>query len=542
MPDPLAAALRARTHTPQTQPIPGRETDMTANDAGGYTFGVDLWTRLHRFLVLGTDGGTYYTSEAKLTADNASVVFKAVADDGLRVVDHIRTLSDSGDTPKQQPLLFTLAVACAADDDRVQEAAFAAMPAMCRTATQLFMWNDYLEQLRGRGPRVNKAIAAWYNRDEVGAVAYQMVKYRQRGGWTHRDMLRLAKPKPASDEHQHLFAWATRGTPADPLPLVDAYSRVNEPGVQPGRAADLIHQFGLPWEAIPDRLLNEPVVWDALLPTLGATAMLRQLPRLSRIGLISQWGGHVPTALERLVDVEFLRRGRVHPVAVLNALYGYASGVSASGGEHPVSRKVVELLDQAFLASFRTIIPAGKRTLLALDVSGSMTWHRLPKLPGLTPRDAAAAMAMATVRTEPETIVVAFAMGDGAASGGRGINRLGNITASTQLLDVIRITGDQRAGGTDCSLPMLWAGHQRLANVDTFVIYTDNETWGGAMHPSQALAQYRQWSGHDARMAVVAMEATDFTIADSADSGQLDLAGFDAAAPAILSAFSRGDV
>jgi hypothetical protein len=58
--------------TPQTQPIPGAGQVMNA--AGGYAWAVDNWTRLDRFLVLGTEGGTFYTSERALTVQNAQAV------------------------------------------------------------------------------------------------------------------------------------------------------------------------------------------------------------------------------------------------------------------------------------------------------------------------------------------------------------------------------------------------------------------------------------------------------------------------------------
>jgi hypothetical protein len=74
--------------------------------------------------------------------------------------------------------------------------------------------------------------------------------------------------------------------------------------------------------------------------------------------------------------------------------------------------------------------------------------------------------------------------------------------------------------------------------VDTFVVYTDNETWAGSTHPHQALRAYRDWSGIDARLVVAGLTATDFTIADPADPGMLDIAGFDAALPALLTDFS----
>jgi 60 kDa SS-A/Ro ribonucleoprotein len=84
-----------------------------------------------------------------------------------------------------------------------------------------------------------------------------------------------------------------------------------------------------------------------------------------------------------------------------------------------------------------------------------------------------------------------------------------------------------------------------LANkipVDTFVIYTDNETWSGKIHPFQALRQYRERMGIDAKLIVSAFSATEFTIADPSDRGMLDTVGLDASLPGLLNAFSRGDV
>jgi 60 kDa SS-A/Ro ribonucleoprotein len=76
--------------------------------------------------------------------------------------------------------------------------------------------------------------------------------------------------------------------------------------------------------------------------------------------------------------------------------------------------------------------------------------------------------------------------------------------------------------------------------IDTFVVYTDNETWAGSIHPHQALASYRRATGIPARLVVVGMAATEFSIADPSDAGMLDIAGFDGAVPSMIGDFSRG--
>jgi 60 kDa SS-A/Ro ribonucleoprotein len=75
--------------------------------------------------------------------------------------------------------------------------------------------------------------------------------------------------------------------------------------------------------------------------------------------------------------------------------------------------------------------------------------------------------------------------------------------------------------------------------VDTFVVYTDNETWAGKVHPVAALRDYRRKSRIAAKLIVVGMTSTGFSIADPSDGGMLDVVGFDSAAPAVIADFAR---
>lgn len=93
-------------------------------------------------------------------------------------------------------------------------------------------------------------------------------------------------------------------------------------------------------------------------------------------------------------------------------------------------------------------------------------------------------------------------------------------------------------GGTDCALPITWA-EQQGRQYDTVIIYTDNETWAGDVHPHQALVRCRERTGIDARLVVMGMTANDVSIADPQDPGMLGVAGFDSAAPSLTADFSR---
>lgn len=100
--------------TPQTQPIPG--TAQVQNNAGGFSWKLEKWDQLTRFLVLGSAGGTYYVTPRKLTLENAQVVIDCIKEDGVRAVREIVDVSLKGRAPKQDPGIFALALACTHGD------------------------------------------------------------------------------------------------------------------------------------------------------------------------------------------------------------------------------------------------------------------------------------------------------------------------------------------------------------------------------------------------------------------------------------------
>src|SRR5688500_3223009 len=121
--------------TPQSAAIPG--TSQVPNSAGGFAFAVDDWTRLDRFLILGSEGGTFYAGERKLTRENAQAVLRCLQLDGRRVVNRIVEISDAGRAPKNDPALFALALAAKLGDADTRRAAFAALPRVARIGTHL---------------------------------------------------------------------------------------------------------------------------------------------------------------------------------------------------------------------------------------------------------------------------------------------------------------------------------------------------------------------------------------------------------------------
>ena len=532
--------------TPQSEPIPG--TSQVPNSAGGHAWPLDDWARLDRFLVLGCEGGTYYVGERELTIENAQIVQRCIAADGIRTVDRIVAISEAGRAPKNDPAIFSLAMAAKLGDELTRRAAYAALPKVCRIGTHLMHFAEFAQGFGGWGRGMRKAVGSWFNGKPAGDLAFQLAKYQARDGWSNRDLLRLAHPRAASPSHDRLFAWAVKGelpdgAAEDPAcALIVAMTELNKmDDVLAG--AKLIRERRIPRECVPTQWLTFPEVWDALLESMPMTAMIRNLATMTRVGLVTSQSAAAKTIAAALRDPQRLAKARVHPIGVLSALMTYKSGrgVRGSGTWEPVA-SIVDALDAAFYASFGIIEPAGKRMLLALDVSGSMGAGVVAGVPNLTPRVASAAMALVTAATERDHTFIAFTSASGGyggkwGGGDSGITTL-SISPRQRLDDVVRAVEALPMGGTDCALPMIWAQKHRV-DVDTFCVYTDNETWAGSVHPAQALRAYRDARGIPAKLVVVGMTSNGFSIADPNDAGMVDVVGFDTSTPPVIADFAR---
>lgn len=517
------ATLFNRKNTPQSRPIPG--TDQVPNSAGGYAWAVDGWAQLDRFLILGSDCGTYYIAPRKLTEQNAKHVIELLKVDGERVVNRVVEVSQKGLAPKNDPAIFALALAASMGDEKTRALALQALPSVARTGTHLFAFAAAVDGLRGWGRGLRKAIGRWYSEKDPSALEYQLLKYKQRDGWSNRDLLRLAHPKPVSDGHRALFKWAVSGEIGGEMPLVEAAQTLKALDVK--EAAELIREKRIPREALPTELLNEAAVWEALLQDMPLTAMIRNLGNLSKCGLLAVGSEAADKVVAELANVERLKKARVHPIAILAAQVTYASGKGARGdGQWAPVPSVVDALNQAFYAAFANVRATGKNIVLGIDVSGSMAGTRVNGLPNLECRQAAGAMALVTMATEKVVTPMAFDTKSYPLA----------LSAKQRLDDVVKVLEKTGGGGTNCALPIQYAIDNKV-EADAIVIYTDSETWYGSKHPAQAMGEYRAKSGIAAKLVVVAMASNRFTVGDTGDPLTLNVVGFDASVPDVIAQF-----
>jgi 60 kDa SS-A/Ro ribonucleoprotein len=530
---------------------------MTQNYAGAYAFKADKWTRLNRFLTIGSQGGTYHAGDRQVTLDNLQAVQECIDEDGVRVVREVVEISDKGRAPKNDQAVMALAYCIKKGDLATRREAELAVNKVCRIGTHISQFAEAVDTFGydpknngkgtggGWGPIVMRSMANWYNSRTPDQVAYQAVKYQQREGWSHKDLIRLSHVTRHSDSksltggNSAVYGWILDRNErvkfnGDKPRILEGFERIQ--GVtDPKVAAGLIRDYRLPREVVPTQLLNSTEVWEALLEQMPMTALIRNLGKMSSIGLLgplSEWTGSVSS---QLTDREALRKARVHPINLIVALRTYSLGHGIKGDlEWSVNQQIINALDDAFYASFENLEPINKRVLIAIDKSGSMRSSASATV--LSAMECAAIMAMATVRKSNNYHIVGY---DAENQGWGGGDRSGlvelNINPHQRLDDIVKNLPHD-GGGTDASLPARWARKNKI-KVDAICLYSDGESWKGHTHASQEMDNYRRYVGSRVAFCTCDTVANATMLTDNLDGDAFHCAGFDEQAPSLIQNF-----
>lgn len=548
----------SRVRTPQQEPIPG--STQVANSAGGFSWQITPWQKLERFLILGAEGGTFYAREADLVKQSHDATVACLKENGLQAVQLIQDVSFTGRAYKNDPAVFALALATVHGNQETREAAYAALPKVCRIGTHLFHFAEYVSAMRGWGRGLRKAVARWYLERSPESLALQAIKYQSRDRWSHRDLLRLAHPATDSAATDAVLHWIACGmefgdrkvkrrvngvtqtyaSSRDELPkVIEAFEKAKTASEK--ELVKLITEHNLPREAVPTEKLASKAVWEALLERMPMTAMIRNLGKMTSIGLVGTFSAAEKRIVGQLSDAEALQKARIHPMQVLLAAKVYGQGHGDKGSlKWSPSQRIMVALDQAFYDSFKNVKPIGKPTLFAMDVSSSMMGSKIAGT-CISAAEGSAALVLVHATIEPENVEVRGFCHE--------LRKL-NIRKGMTLQEAMTEAWQHGFGSTDCSIPYEWLINNRI-KVGGVVVTTDSETGsasysslsgrGAQRHPFQALQSYRSQFVPDCRNVVMGMTASDFTINSPDDRFGMDVVGFDANVPGVVADFIRGE-
>ena len=163
------------------------------------------------------------------------------------------------------------------------------------SARELFEFVDTARRERGWGRALRERVAAWYLDRPVAEVAADILECSEHKGYTHRDLLRLAHPRPDTPARNALFQWASQGslghlaTPdliAGELRQVYAVERLK--GADEREALMLIEQYSLSPDMVPQEWRRSGAVWESLVERMNPGELARNLMALADAGVLAE--------------------------------------------------------------------------------------------------------------------------------------------------------------------------------------------------------------------------------------------------------------
>lgn len=241
-------------------------------------------------------------------------------------------------------------------------------------------------------------------------------------GYRFGDILNLvhAAPDPAKAWQGELFRYALdrRHHPEDAVPPVSnrtltAHRALMDLPVAERRAvvtgpggADRLAAAGMTWEALAGWLQGpmDAAVWEAVIPSMGAMALVRNLRNFDEAGVSDAVAAEVAARISDPVAVEASRQ---FPFRYLAAY------------QHAPSLRWAYPLEQALGHSLANIPALPGRTLILVDRSGSM-WAPLSDRSQLNRADAAAVFGTALALRAADADLVEFGTSSAAVPHRRG--------------------------------------------------------------------------------------------------------------------------
>lgn len=502
----------------------GQSASTVTNYAGGVVHRASNDALLERYLSLGV-AGTYYVSSQRVaqeTIDGLSRISKQ------QRVEHLRKITDysvNGKASSDDNIMIALAAFYPRNDaakeyrDAYKDAFFACI----RTGTHMLLWAQYHRQLNvSFGRFARKLVSDWY----ATQSAYNLLKYKSRYTWTHFDVWALTHPK-LGDQAKSFSNWLRTKETGD-VRILEIYNQVLAANSEE-EVARLVEDHQLTHEFVPKRWHNSRRVWEVMYHNLPLTALLRNLNKLSVLGID-------PTDRLARITTNYIKQSKAHPLVIFNALKIYSSGRGGLGKlRWSPLQSVVDQLERIMDETFTVFPRTNKRIMINLDVSRSMSSPAKQGSP-VSSLEVCTVIALAFAKSAPNAQFFAFS---------------DTFTPFPVLpTDTIRSITERanymNFGNTNCDIPILYALERKIP-FDAFMVMTDSETWirtnksdlvrlgivgenyrynNNADIFGALLAAYRRRVVADAKNVVYATSSSEFTLNDPNDMLGLDVCGF----------------
>lgn len=302
-------------------------------------------------------------------------------------------------------------------------------------------------------------------------------------GYRFGDVLNLTHAKAKADWQANLYSYILdrrygRDEAApEPLGMIAANWMLRERAEEDPSAlldAEVLRAAGMTWEdalSLAGGRVDKAALWEALIPSMGYMALLRNLRNFDESGVSDEAAAAVAA---KLADADEVSRSRQFPMRFLSA---YRAAPSLRWGH---------ALEKALDASLSNVPELEGRTLVLVDTSGSMG-AQFSRDGSLMRWDAATVFGLALARRCKAADVVSF-------SGGWYGRDATKVFPSKRGESLLKSVDRWQAGGyfigggtdTEAAVRTHYAGHDRV------VILTDEQAhYGGSADVTAAVPKDR---------------------------------------------------
>ncbi|GFU33055.1 hypothetical protein NPIL_512121 [Nephila pilipes] len=440
--------------------------------------------QLRRFLYMGDECHYFPRSVKYPFSFERTQLLKELVEAGLgpEAISEIARAYRNGNYLGYETLILALVTLghsqCLTTKSKALNTAFEVCTSASMMLTFAHFYKDISKSGKGWGRAHRKFLIRWYSEKDAKDLAVEVTKTKSCHKWTHKDVLCMAHVKTERAGNAAVLKYLVKGlevaekecgSDSDAVPILNYLKGVYElcHTTDPETAARLIEVHDLCLEHIPSKLLKWNEVSLCVIPRIPLSNLLELLPQFNKVGLLKPDSPHLNAVLERLTSRDVLENPPVGPLESFLALRKWQISNKIIPGK-PMMRQSTPALDNALQnlhqASFRTVLPAEKQYLIALDINLTMNHSKCAGCNALTPSHVSDIILMALLRAEFSNVsTVIFSTGDLVPV---------DISHEMNLCDIVEQLNQIPPGPAFLAAPLNWA-LKKKKRFDAFLVFSD---------------------------------------------------------------------
>lgn len=514
----------------QTDFLPGREGQMIRNAGGGTSFADAKYEDIRKYMIMGMYGTMYYEGAKDIDTRVINSVKEAVkAGDHEIVLKMAVDVIVNREAFRRPPVIYVVCAIVSLGDENQRRRAYETIVKISVEPTDFFIANNLLDTMGVKWNSMRRGfVTKYYNQFNAPKLAKNVAKYQSRNGFSHRKALILGHPVPYSGTVSHIFKFAVSGMEGSGLDATRSETKILF-GLEAAKAAktsrdivNAIREYGLTMEMVPTIWLKDPSVLIELLPNLGLTAVIRNLPRFQAYVNTRTCTNEI---IARISDENALSNQKVHPLRVFLARQFYGLGENKNLKWQP-DKHLSEALEDTMLKCYNYLPAVKNRVVIAIDRSGSMGGASAVHQ-SLTSIEASKPLLYAIGKCFPNAEYVEFSSK---------CNPL-QLTSRSSYSEFVREIHTHGAYDTNASSVIEHARYltrkEKEYPVDGIIMVTDG-MFNSGTHMSSAIREYAKEFGKPVKSGCAIISAYSGTPSDPGDPNQLTTIGY---GPGITSMF-----